>query len=95
MTERPLYQYWPLFLALPLFLGFALYNLYCALAYGALIGSRHGDGWVSFSSRPYAFGTMLIVYILMALIFGAGFIKVVEFVLYRKGLLGPTQKRAD
>jgi hypothetical protein len=95
MTERPLHQYWPLFLALPLFLGFALYNLYCALAYGALIGSRLGDGWISFGSRPYWFGIMLIVYVLMALIFGAGLVRVVQFVLYRKGLLGPRQKRAD
>ncbi len=39
MNDRPLYQFWPIFIALPTFLGFAVYNLYSAFAHGGLIGS--------------------------------------------------------
>jgi hypothetical protein len=97
MTERPLHQYWPLFIGFPLFLGFALYNIYNAFAYGGLVGSglSEGNGWVTFHDRPYRFSFALIVYLLMAVIFGLGLVRVVQFVLYRKGLLGRRQKRVD
>ena len=91
MTERPLYQFWPVFLALGLFLGFALFNLYCALVYGTIIGSRRGDGWVTFGARPYLFSLFLIVHLLTVVFFGAALVRISQFVLYRAGLLGRKQ----
>jgi hypothetical protein len=83
MTKRPIHHYWPLFIAFPMFLSFALYNVYCAFAYGEMIASRIGDGWISFGNRPIWFSIMLIVYIVMAVIFGAALVKVIQFMLIR------------
>jgi hypothetical protein len=84
MTERPIHRYWKLFIGFPLFLGFAIYNVYCAVAYGEIIGSRLGNGWISFATHPFWYSFMLIVYIMMTVIFGAGLIKVIQFLLIRR-----------
>lgn len=83
MTERPLHQYWKLFIGFPLFFGFTLYNVYCAIAYGEIIGSRFGNGWISFGTRPYWFSILLVVYVVMTVIFGAALVKIIQFVLGR------------
>jgi hypothetical protein len=83
MNDRPLYQFWPIFIGVPMFLGFAVYNLYSAYIYGGLIGSQYGSGWVTLSERPYTFWFAVTIYILIVLTFGGGFIKVMQYFVLR------------
>jgi hypothetical protein len=83
---------WKLLVGAPIFAGFALYNLYCALVYGTIIGSKTGNGWVTYATRPYSFCFAVIVSIGMVVIFGGGFIKIM---LVRYGLLGRKPKAQD
>ena len=81
MKDHPIFRYWKLFIAFPMFLGFAGYNVYCAYAYGEIIGSQYGNGWITFHARPYMFSFALIVYILMLAIFGAALVKIAQFLV--------------
>ena len=81
MKEHPIFRYWKLLIAFPMFFGFSGYNVYCAYAYGEIIGSRFGDGWISFHARPYRFSFALVIYIVMLTIFGAALVKITQFLL--------------
>jgi hypothetical protein len=83
MNNRPIHQYWPLFVALPLFFGFSMFNLYYGFVHGEIIGSRVGTGWVSFATRPYWFSFAIILYAVMAVIFGGGIFKFALFLYLR------------
>jgi hypothetical protein len=80
MKDHPIFRYWKLFIAFPMFFGFSGYNVYCAYAYGEIIGSRFGDGS---RSMPGPIGSVfaLIIYIVMLTIFGAALVKITQFLL--------------
>jgi hypothetical protein len=86
VTDRRFDVDWRLLVGAPIFAGFGLYNLYCALVHGTILGSKTGNGWVTFDTRPYSFCFAIIVSISVVIIFGGGFIKIM---LIRYGLLGP------
>ena len=80
---RPIREFWWLFLALAAFVGDGVYNLYCVVAYGEILGSRIGSGWITFAARPYSFSFALLIYLTMTLLFGAGIIKVIYYLYLR------------